>query len=98
MLHRNAAKEFPMFSFARLFGGKSRPISFGRAARTQRRTCRPGVEVLEDRFLMSAGLRGDYTGDHRTDMVVYRPTDGTWYIRQSDGDFMSTWSRRWGLP
>jgi FG-GAP-like repeat/NPCBM-associated, NEW3 domain of alpha-galactosidase len=26
---------------------------------------------------------GDFDGDNRTDLIVFRPTNGTWYIRQS---------------
>ena len=42
---------------------------------------------------------GDYDGDGLDDMVIWRPSDGTWYIRRSGpmGDYNNTFSRQWGL-
>jgi hypothetical protein len=39
---------------------------------------------------------GDYDGDGKYDLAVFRPGDGTWYIRQSseDGDLLAV---EWGL-
>jgi hypothetical protein len=39
---------------------------------------------------------GDYDGDGRTDVAVYRPVTGTWYVIRSNSGF--GWSKRWGLP
>src|SRR5215510_10906185 len=39
-------------------------------------------------------VNGDYDGDLMTDLVVWRPSDGNWYIVESvDG---STFSQQWG--
>lgn len=39
---------------------------------------------------------GDYDADRKTDFAVWRPTDGTWYIRNSETDAATAW--QWGLP
>jgi hypothetical protein len=62
------------------------------------RTQRPSVESLEDRCLMSAGLHGDFDGDHRTDMMVYRPAEGTWYLLKSSGNYAAAQAIHWGAP
>jgi hypothetical protein len=41
------------------------------------------------------GVRGDFDGDHRTDLAVYRPTEGNWYLQKSGGGFQTV---GWGLP
>jgi hypothetical protein len=43
-------------------------------------------------------LRGDFDGDGKQDGVIYRPSDGSWYVLFSSTNF-STWtSYQWGLP
>jgi hypothetical protein len=39
---------------------------------------------------------GDTDGDHRTDITVFRPSDGTWYTRPSSTGFVSQTSHTWG--
>ena len=53
----------------------------------------PSVEVST-----RAGIRplvtADFTGDYKTDLMVYRPSSGTWFLKASDG--VTTGSLVWG--
>ncbi|MDX6694596.1 MAG: hypothetical protein QOF02_2199 [Blastocatellia bacterium] len=39
-------------------------------------------------------MPGDYDGDRRADLAVFRPADGNWHIRKSTG---GTLQQNWGL-
>ena len=32
-------------------------------------------------------LSGDFDGDGKTDLVIYRPSTGTWYVRYSTSNY-----------
>jgi hypothetical protein len=41
---------------------------------------------------------GDYDGDGRTDIAVYRPSTGEWFILKSSTNFGSWGTYQWGNP
>ena len=42
-------------------------------------------------------VSGDYDGDGRTDVTVFRPSTSTWFILNSSTNF-TTWSvHQWGI-
>lgn len=47
--------------------------------------------------LSDQGLTGDFNGDGKTDMLVYRPTIAEWFVKLSQGSsFSGGWHVTWG--
>jgi hypothetical protein len=43
-------------------------------------------------------VAGDYDRDGRPDLIVYRPSTGTWYVRTSSSGYTDFVTVQWGLP
>jgi glucose/arabinose dehydrogenase len=59
----------------------------------------PLAYALATRLTLATLVRAsDFDGDRRSDLTVFRPSNGQWYARRSAEGFSLTTTVQWGLP
>lgn len=64
---------------------------------TQAQSAPPAPVAFQWGLSGDVAVSGDFDGDGKADLAVYRPSTGTWYIRQSSTNFATFVAVQWGL-
>ena len=48
-------------------------------------------------FTFTSPIEGDYDGDGKTDLALYRPSTGSWYLNQSSTNYTGGIVQPWGI-